>query len=401
MRLAGQIAAALAALALADLMVNVYAVALARPYTAAVDLLPLWLGAKALIDGTDPQDTIFAAANFRQEAMKMRVGGFFNYYPPTASLFLMPPRLLDVSYREVVPPVRVAMVVAQAVGIALAAAASSPRGRGAWTLAVALTLTTLVMSTRVSRIVIPTAQPGSLVVLAAGVGLYALSRGRGLLAGVVIAFGAAIKLAPIALVLGLLQARRFRDGAVLASVLLGLVALVVATGAPFDVVRWVSGLREFVDQPVLVSRAAREDPALLWLAQQRIVLPAVATAIVALLGMFAPPEPRLGAAVGAVALGAVALAMAGSHHEHEALLVLPVLAYVAAWPLAEPRSPVAITAAIAMVGALVFGDAFRLLVAPDGLRWVGIAWVVFTGAWVRAAGMAREGWVASRRPPAS
>ena len=52
---------------------------LSLPGEQAVDLLPMWLGARAMRDGLDPGDADVLAMEFDAADLRVRVGGFFNY----------------------------------------------------------------------------------------------------------------------------------------------------------------------------------------------------------------------------------------------------------------------------------------------------------------------------------
>ena len=378
-----RIAAILATMALVAVFWQIDRVAINRPWTAGVDILPLWLGAEAVRTGQDPCDPRVAAAIFGQEGHGMHVGGFINHYPPTAPLLFLPARMLGLSLRQLSPWIRTVLVAAEAVGIALAALASVPRERGAWGLATAFSLTALLLGTRLARIVIPTSQPGPLVVLVVGSVLFALSRSRGGFAGAVVAVGAAIKLAPVVMVAGIWQLRERRGVLGFLAVMLLFTFAYAATGAPFAPGSWLTGVVGFVNQPEMASRAVREGALLTTLCSYRIPVSTVVASGLVALSLRRPPSAALATGAGASSFAAVALIMAGSHHEHEALLVLPLVAWVASWPVAEPRSRLSWFTAISVLSSLLVGSAFTMAGPPDSLRWLGIAYVIAAGVWLR------------------
>ncbi len=351
---------------------------LSAPTTAAVDMLPLWLGAGAVLDGGDPTDPVAAAARFEAEGLPLRPGGFYSYYPPTASLLAAPLRALP--FRDAVTLWRWGAVFATAVGIALGAAAGFRRAGTVGAVPAIVVVSAVVAGlamARPARIVIATGQPGPWVVLCVGAALFLIGWRRPRAAAAVAAVGAALKLVPLVL-LPLWFLRRQRRalaafGGVLGALLLGLGVL----GVPLHPLVWGESLLAFVGRGPLPSWLG--EPA--WVqALWSVRLPVLAAGTLSAYGItWRRGLDDAGAVdLAAVSVAAVGVMVAGSHHYHEALLVLPAAAHALVWPAQQPRRRVAWVASAALLALFIAHPAaFAARGRPDSLHWL----VLGLGAW--------------------
>lgn len=351
---------------------------LAAPRSAAVDILPLWLGAGLVLDGKDPLDPALASARFREEKLPLKPGGFFCYYPPTAAILALPMRLME--FRSAVAVVRWGGALATPLGVALAVAAAFPRGRrGEWRLGVAalgVWVGAAAICARPARVVLGTAQIGPWVVLALGAALLLLARGRPGWAAALAGWAAALKLAGLVLLPGLLGRGGLRGVLAFAAVpvlaSLGLMAL----GVPVDLEAWVRSVVEFGGRGLLPDDP-RFGPVVRGLLKARGGL-AVGGIVVAGLWLGikrrgGPLGERESVGFAAVGLTGLGLVMSGSAHAHEALLAFPGVGYMLAWPFAV-RSRLAIVGAASLLGLLVTSPEGFMTDGPrDSGVWVPVA----------------------------
>lgn len=382
--------AAAAATALAHGIATVAVPAVQHAAGSAGDLMPLRLGARALVAGRDPTDPRELEAQFRARPDAVRLGGFESYYPPTASVLALP--LADSPFRATVRGVRWASLGALVVGGMLSALAgfgdAAGRDRRALVLACALGSAALWTHTRLARAVLGTAQPGPLVVLATAVAVVALGRRRDAAAGAAAGLGVALKLAPLALVPALVLDRRWRALGWLAAVPLVL-AGAVAVRAEWDAPGWCARLLEFATRSPPPAATAGEPAILVALCAWRI--PVVAAVSTLVLAAAARRERSAAGVVDLAMLGVAALGvvMAGSPHAHEALVGLPAVTHALAWPFQRVRARGAWIVAggvLAAAGALGALDAELPI---EGLRWLGIHSVAWLGCVARV--LAGEG----------
>ncbi|GDX79839.1 hypothetical protein LBMAG42_16500 [Deltaproteobacteria bacterium] len=366
--------------------------ALRAPPTAAVDLLPLWLGAGLVLEGADPTDSKAAEARFTAEGLPMRPGGFFSYYPPTASLLALPLRAL--SFRNAVELWRVVCSLSTPLGVMLAALAgfaaldSGLRLRWRQALTTAALIGALAVLARPARIVLPTGQPGPIVVLFTGAALLFLALDKPRSAAVLATLGAAVKLVPGVMLPIFLVRRQWGAAVASAGVVVGLGAGLFAFGVAVHLVEWVRELVGFVGRGPLPSWSA-EPPWLLALWRWRVVLVTVGFVVALAVAWRRGVVTATALDLAALAVASVGVVLAGSHHYHEALILLPALAHALAWPAQMPRSRVAWLGAVALCLVCALGwPAFAPRGRPDSLHWLAIGAALWGVCCVRAVGMA-------------
>lgn len=380
---------------------NVSRPALRAPGSAAVDFLPLWLGAGLVLDGDDPTAADLAEARFREERLPQRPGGFYSYYPPTASLLASPLRAL--SFATALDAWRLVCALSTPLGVVFAVlagfASPGPRVRWEFALSVSFLVASVAILARPARIVLPTGQPGPLVVVFSGAALLFLARGRFVPAAVVAALGAALKLVP-GVVLGVLLLRRqWAAVAVSIGVMTGLGSILLALGVPLHPIDWAGEVGAFVGRGPLPSWRT-EPPWLqaLWWARGWGVGVGFSAALAVAWRRGLDDSRALDLSV--LALASVGVVLAGSHHYHEALVLLPALAHVLAWPAQAPRSRLAWLAAGGLVAAcLLLWPAFAPRGRPDSLHWLAIGGVGWAGCMARAVSSRLSGPGFSVAPP--
>jgi hypothetical protein len=324
------------------------------PASAGVDLLPLWLGARALLAGLDPNDVAVQERMFREAGLAMRVGGFWSYYPPTAPVLFLP--VAGVGFKALVPVWRWI-----AVGLlVLTGWLGSGRLRaGAWVAAALLQL-------RVAGVVLPSAQPGPLVTAWTAATLAALAARRDRLAGLCLGVGAAVKLVPLALLLPLLATRRWSAIAVATATLLVAMAIVLVMVPDWSARAWATNLLHFVDGPMLDPWLRQEPAWVLALWRARAWGPGLGTLLVCGLAARRRAAPQ---SLPALAVAWVGVIMAGSHHYHEALVLLPAVA----WALGRGGWMSVVTAIL-----LVATRTWDHTSPPSALHWIVAGWGVWT-----------------------
>lgn len=361
--------------------------ALRAPPSAAVDFLPLWLGAGLIMEGRDPTSAAEAEVLFRSEGLPMRPGGFFSYYPPTAALPALPLRAL--SFRNAVDVWRVVCSLSTPLGVmcaglaGFAVVAPGLRARSRQAVTTAGLITALALMARPARIVLPTGQPGPVVVLFTGVALLFMALNRPRSAAGVAALGAALKLVPGVLLPVLVLRRQW--GAVLTALgaLVGLVGGLFVLGVPVHPLVWSGELLAFVSRGPLPSWGA--EPAwMMALWKGRVGLVVVGSLVAAVVACRRGVTDVSALDLAALALASVGVVLAGSHHYHEALILLPALAHALAWPAQVPRSRAAWVCAVLLSIVCALGwPAFAPRGRPDSLHWLGIGTAVWGVVWVR------------------
>ena len=371
---------ALAAIALAWAFTTATLPGLRTTPAAAMDFLPLWLGAALVEQGRDPDDAAAAEAEFRAEKLPARPGGFHSYYPPTAPLVAMPLRPLG--FRRAVQAWRAFGVFALVSGTALAAMAGFGRRLSPTALGTAGLLAAFALLSRPARVVIPTGQPGPLVVGLTGLALWLLAGERTRRAAAVAALGTAVKLVPIVLLPVLLARRAWAAAFAFAAVLAALVGVLLAFGVPLHPVSWARELLAFSSRDPLPGWRGQTLLFALWQART----PLVAAGSVALLWrLWRAPRPGAALDTTAALIAAVGVLVAGSPHYHEALVLLPAIAHALAWPAQTPRERMAWGGAASILAVCAAQPAaFARGGRPDSLAWVGIGLVVWIVSALRA-----------------
>ncbi len=360
------------------------------PWNGAVDFLPWYLGARALVAGLDPTDPEVLRGVFEQSELRMRPGGFFSYYPRTASLWAVPVHTIPLA--TLVPVLRWALlgcIVGSAAISALAGAAGTPRTRASVGIAVGAAISVACLL-RVTGGVLRTGQPGPVVLLFTALALAAIAgredggepgtgRASGARAGVILGLGMATKFLPVVVVAVAIAYRRWRIVGVASGVFLGLTALTAllmgpagpaGSALPSLDLRWLSA---FLNPPL--HPHWRASPAwVLGLHGARLWLAFPTVALVAL-------AARRGAGFGAAAALAVAWAgvvLAGTQHTHEAIQIIAPLGWILGWPCysGAPRwawiGGAGAVATFAAGGALAPGAMSSLDLLPGaGAVWLG------------------------------
>lgn len=349
-----------------------------RPASGPVDMMPLLLGAKAIMAGSDPNDPAVLEALYRQSSdITVKVRGFHNYYPPTASLLMVPfiflpfQVLADLFYWG-----GMAALVAAAWFLA-----SAGRSRGAVAgLAGALAVGSVFLQLRLARVVLPMGQVSPFVVLAAAIALWSLARGRGRLGLAAFALGAAIKYFPLVLLPAALAGRRWRW-------LWAALALFASLGACMWVWRhgtgglqpkWIFGATQFVLDEPLSPWARHGPPWLMWLWRGRVLgLGALTFALVGF-AAWRWAGSELCVASGGLLLAWGGACMAGGHHYHESIMILPALGFVLGWPAVRgPRLLQWLSAGLALAALFVF-HAFARHVPLNPPHWLPLSYITWT-----------------------
>jgi hypothetical protein len=356
--------------------------------------MPLWLGAEAARRGLDPNDAATAARIFAEDNLRLRVGGFFSYYPPTAALALLPARMAGADFETVAQAFRGVQVTALILGAIASAeagfvAAKSPLGKG-FRVALAAAGAALWFATRPARIVLPSGQPGPLVVACTAIAIWAFASRKGSVAGVWAGVGAALKLFPLVLAPAWIASRALRPlltaFGVVAMAFVGLGAL----GVPLSPVSWTVEVLHFVDKPTLDAWTLHEPAWLLSLWRVRLWLGCAGLAACTLYGALRGTSHVAAVDLSMLGVATGGLAMSGSHHYHEALVVLPALAHALLWPAVAPRSVGAWSGSLAVVSALVIGRGTSRFVPPDSLHWVAMSATIWAVCLWRTAASLRD-----------
>jgi hypothetical protein len=325
--------------------------------SSAIDLLPLWLGGHVLAGGGDPTDATQLEAAYRALHPPVKAAGFLSYYPPTASVLAQP--LSAVPFQTAALATRLAGAIGLIVSAALVACARPVRSRPLALIAT-IAVAGLFLATRAARASLPSGQVGPIVVFFTALTLWAFGRERHRLAGVALGIGAGLKLFPLVL----LPAARPRVWVAAAVTLVALGLGVLAFAPDFDPVLWVSRLGGFVNQGVHPVWVRQEPWWVLRLWQARFLalgLPSLLTVVIVWRRRSDPEIATSSMALFAAWGGTI---MAGSHHYHEGLVLLPALGWALAWP--AQRGP-------GMLSALTTA-------ALAGLAW----WVGLTSPYVGA-----------------
>ncbi len=358
--------------------------------TSAVDLLPLWLGGHALAAGHDPNDPAVLEAVYRAKFPPVRATSFYSYYPPTAALLARPLSALPF---PTAARVWAALSALSFVVTAAACVATAPTRGRVWAFVAFEVLLGLFMLTRTERGAIGSGQPGPEVLVATAIAIAALGRGHDRLGGTVLAVGAGLKLFPLVLVPSLLRRPRALVAVFATSALLTLG--VVLHQPAIDLGRWLADLAHFVDQPVSREWQRRDPMWLLRLWQGRFLALGIPTLLLTLWAARRAPSAQLTAATAALLAAWGGTIMAGSSQYHEALVLLPAVGWVLAWP--AQRGPLALSAVTAagLLAALVNVGVLSPFATPGSLHWVTVGYTTWIGCVIRWVWALR----ASNAPP--
>lgn len=328
----------------------------------AVDLMPLWLGGQVLAEGGNPNDPVALEAAYDRAGVHVKVGGFYSYYPPTASLIARP--LSAMEWPTAVAAVRVATLASLVAAAVLCAFARAPLSWVHGVVAAEL-LAGLFLTVRPTRAVLPSGQPGAIEVALTALALWGLRRDRG---GIAMGLGIGLKLFP-ALLLPVVSRRTLAWVGGTLAVLVGGVLL----HRPSLQWSYASDLLHFVNPGPREEWSQAPRPVLaMWYLRVLVGIPTLA-----LLWWIRKPASERGALL--LAWGG--LVMAGSHHYHEALLLLPALGFVLAWPAQPgPRwrwGVLGIALLIELTGAR------SPFAVPGSLHWMPIGYATWLGCAAR------------------
>ena len=347
----------------------------------AIDILPIWLGGRALAGGEDPNDAAVLARIFEEQGLHFRTGGFLSYYPPTAALIARP--FSAVPYPLAAKGFRYASVLALIAAAVLAVRSAPSRGR-VHAVVATIALVGYYLSVRPTRAVLPAGQIGPIVLFATALALWGLSRGRDRIGGIALALGAGIKLFPLVL----LPAALGRPRVLVAAALVGaLLVGGVALSAPhLDLDAWTRALYGFVNLGVHAAWRHDQPAWVLRLWQARFLALGIPSFLAVVWAWRRRTDPAVATALGALFIAWGGTVMAGSHHYHEALLLLPAVAWVLVWP--AQRGPVALSWGLA-VGVAVLAELLGTRAqnsAPSSLHWLLVGYAT----WIACA--IRLGW---------
>ncbi len=353
---------------------------IARQAAHNLDLLPLWLGGKALLHHRDPTDPEVLRELFLHSRIRMRPTGFHTYYPQTAALVFAPLGLVDfATLGRWLPPVFGAALLAGTALPAVATATGGPRRVAAVALA-----SGIAASFPMVAIVIGMGQSNAVLVGLTGLGLWALARDHRVTGGVAIGLGIGVKVFPAVLLVPAILGRRWRMLGIAVAVPIG----VLLTSLLFYAGPWAGsplglGAAWFAGTALSPADAGREPAVVRALWHARIWLPgALAVGFTAWTARVRKPAAI--PALGALWVAWVGTVMAGSSMPHQAMVILPALGWVLGWPLSARRFGPAL-AAVALLAATM---AWRHVLGEHwtrSLQWLPVCWAVVLGCAARAA----------------
>ncbi len=360
-------------------------------HSGAVDLLPLYLGAKALLAGSMPNDAAALQAIYQaQPAADLIVHGFENYYPPTASILFTPFSLLP--FDLLAGGFYWAAVLALLLTAALAANAGPSRGPVA-ALAAAIAVGAVFLQLRLARVVLPAGQVSPFITCATALALFGLARGRHRLGAGALLLGALVKYFPLVLLPAALAGRRWRYvGAAGVAVLAFLACLAFWWDAPGGLHgQWLLGAGRFLAAPEgglvpcdALGGCLQALPIRLLLRARLLGLGGATLALVALAGWQRQSrEITVASAALLVAWGGAV--MAGGALYHQAILVLPALGFVLGWPAQRGPAWLQWLVAAAALAALLHFGVFSRFLPPDTPYWLPVSYVVWGLCLVRLA----------------
>lgn len=382
----------------------------AGPATPGPDILPLYLGAHAVLHGASPVDPAVLAEQVRALDMLLAPGtaALWSPYPTSASTLLVPLTAFPwLTLRAPLWFVMAASLVgaglvvgfggregasAVASSAAVSGTPSTPASSFAASITAAAAGVVAVCGLDVAPHALALGQVNPLVVVLTVGAAVALARGWDVAAGVLIAVGTGLKYVPAVLLLPALLLWRPR---VLVSAALTGLAIGGVTWA--QVPHWSPAAD--LARGVLQSTVGQgPDRAGGWWAWRALPTGAVTLAAIAALTGPRPRPGATGAAVG-VTLAFAAAVAGGLSPPHEMLFVAPALAFAAGW-LAETgfRATPALCALAAAAAVLTPLDHYP---AAD-LRSQGHAqpliFLVYALALVRVGWVMREGPAGEPRP---
>lgn len=355
-----------------------------RPGLAAVDLVPIWCHARALVAGEwdcgpDVMRVVFGRAPVGPD---LGQSGAY-YYPPTTALLFLPSaagsfELAARSFRAL------SVLSLLGAGFALAFTAS-PRSRILGVVG-GVAVAAVFFSLRITRGSLLAGQTGPMMVGISAAAVWAAGRDRDRLSGAITALGMAVKLSPVLLLPALYRRRTWALS--LLAMLLGLGVCVMILPGHDSPTRWLPGALAFTDRPMHGAWARNEPPWVLVLWQWRFWAIGAPTALLALWSAVRPVDRAHEVATAFVLMAFGGAVMAGSQQTHEALVLLPALGWVLVWPLQEGPRWRSLAVSLAVAGYMVKLGVGSKFSPPNSLAWLPIAALTWGGcvarwAWTR------------------
>jgi hypothetical protein len=346
-----------------------------RPVSGPVDLMPLLLGAKAVLAGSNPHDPAVLEALYRDSAeILVEVHGFHSYYPPTASLLMLP--LAWLPYPWITGFFYWGGMAALVATAGVAASAGRSRGRLAW-IAGTLLVGAVLLNLRLARVVLPSGQVSPFVVLLTVLAARGLVRSRSPIGLAAFTVGGAIKYLPLLLLPLALARRRWRWlwACLGLAFVIGLCILLWRDGPGGLAPKWLVGSRSFVmDRPAWMDGSGAF---MVWLWRFRIFGLGSLTMALAGLAAWRRPGSELALATAGVLLAWGGANLAGGVHYHESIAVLPALAVVLCWPAQRGPWPLQWTSAAIALAAMWKLGAFSRHIAPNHPHWLPLAYLLW------------------------
>ncbi|GDX82782.1 hypothetical protein LBMAG42_45930 [Deltaproteobacteria bacterium] len=358
---------------------------LSRPGRNAVDLVPIWCHARALVAGEwdcgpEVMRVVFGRAPIGPD---LGQSGAYYYPPTTALLFLVS---TTGTFEQAARGFR-ALSVLSLLGAGFAIAFTAPPRSRLLGVAGGVAVAAAFFALRISRGSLLAGQTGPLMVGISAAALWAAGRQRDRLSGTLAAVGLALKLSPVLLLPALFRRRAWV--LVFGVVVFGLSVVVMSLTGHDSPTRWFLGALAFTDRPMHAAWAGQEPPWVLVLWRWRLWGLGVPTAFLVLWSAVRPAGRDHEVATAFVLMAFGGAVMAGSQQTHEALVLLPALGWVLVWPVQEgPRwrsLAVSLLLAAYMV-KLGVGSSFS---PPNSLAWLPIAALTWCGCVAR--------WAWSRR----
>jgi hypothetical protein len=371
----GQVLALIAGVVFFALTVHWNPQFLQRAASGPVDLMPLLLGAKALVAGLNPNDPAVLESIYLQSAdITVEVHGFHSYYPPTASLLMLP--LAWLPYQWISDFFYWGGMTALVATAAVAASAGRRRGPLAL-LAATLLVGAVFLNLRLARVVLPSGQVSPFVVLLTVVAARGLARDRSPVGLLAFLAGGALKYVPLLLLPLVLARRRWRwlAGFVVLALVIGMCILYYRDGPGGLTPKWLLGGRRFVmDRPAWMDAP---EAWMVWMWRFRTF--GLGTLTLGLVGVAAWRRAglELTLATAGLLLAWGGANMAGGVHYHESLTMLPALALVLCWPAQRGPWPLQWGSALLILAAMWKLGAFARLIAPNHPHWLPLAYLIW------------------------
>lgn len=349
-----------------------------RPVNTAVDLVPVWCRARALLreDGTCGEEVLRAL--FPRAPQRRPEDDHTYMYPPTAAVLFTP--TANLGHASVIQGWRALSALAVVVA-AVAPALALPGASRTTRWGVGLGMAGLFFTFRVTHGSLLAGQTGPALAALVGLTLWGLGRGtRGgeAFAGLAAGLGAALKLFPLLLTPALL--RRPRALVAAGGVLLSLGLAAAALARPGDLAEWLSNVTRFVSPPPRDAWLRQEPPWVIELWRWRELVPGAVSALVCAEHLRRRREGPVDVALAALLAAWGGLVLAGSQQTHEGLVLLPAAAWVLCWPAQRGPGLARWVAPALTLGAMSWFGVWSRFAPPSSLGWVPVGW----GIWLLA-----------------